>query len=64
MSPKERKRILADYFHEYMQLYHQLQLADTDEEMTRIEEEVERIRGEVREKYAYYNKEGDNYGDN
>lgn len=52
MSPKEAKRVLADYFHEYMQLYHQLQLADTDEELEHIEQEVQRIREEVRQKYG------------
>jgi len=51
MSINEQKRVLADYFSEYMVLYTQLRDAETSEEMQRIEGEVERIRRELKEKY-------------
>ena len=51
MSINEQKRVLADYFSEYMVLYTQLRDAETSEEMQRIEGEIERIRRELKERY-------------
>jgi len=51
MSIDEQKRVLADYFSEYMVLYTQLRDAETIEEMQRVEGEVERIRRELKERY-------------
>jgi len=51
VSINEQKRVLADYFSEYMVLYTQLRDAETSEEMQRIEGEIERIRRELKERY-------------
>lgn len=59
MTNYEReKRILADYFAEYMRLYHQLQLSEDDEEIAQIERDVNRIREEVKRRYPFYDKNG------
>ena len=51
MTVEQKKNLLYDYFHKYMELYHKLQLADTDEEVNAIEQEVFHIRKEVKEKF-------------
>jgi len=58
VSPGEKRKVLVDYFHEFIVLETELRLAETDEEIKHIEIEVNRIRTEIRDKFKT-NYEGD-----
>jgi len=56
MKSREQK-VLFKYFTEFTALSHELQLADTDEEVQHVENEINRIRKELKEHYPIILKE-------